>query len=285
MTDLLAMEWLKLRKRPLPWAMLIAIILITTAFFLLTYTASQFANRGGGGQSTRFLLSSLQMPNAIYTFINDSDWLVVMLLSVVAAIMTGSEFSLGTVRLLLVRGPGRINLWLSKALLLLIFAAAISVVDVLLGFVLGTIIDAVTGHQNAWSFGETALGALQLIGAGTLSFWTYALLALLAATFFRSPIAGIGVALGYRVAEIVATPLLILALQGTDLIHLLGQLNYFLIGNNMDSLFRYAAPVGWASTPSLFVINGPQALIYMLVVATLCLGLALFNMQSRDVTS
>ncbi|PZR99225.1 MAG: hypothetical protein DLM69_07575, partial [Candidatus Chloroheliales bacterium] len=72
MTDLLAMEWLKLRKRPLPWAMLIAIILITTAFFLLTYTASQFTNRGGGGQSTRFLLSSLQMPNAIYTFINDS---------------------------------------------------------------------------------------------------------------------------------------------------------------------------------------------------------------------
>jgi ABC-type transport system involved in multi-copper enzyme maturation permease subunit len=285
MTNLLAMEWLKLRKRPLPWAMLVTIVIITTAFFLLTYTASQFANRGEGGQSTRFLLSSLQMPNAIYTFISDSDWLVVMLISVVAAIMTGTEFSLGTVRLLLVRGPGRINLWLSKALLLLIFAAIISVIDVLVGFLLGSIIDAVTGHRSAWSFGETALGALQLIGAATLSFWTYALLALLAATFFRSPIAGIGVALGYRVAELIAGPLLILALRTDGFLHFLGQLNYFLIGNNMDSLLRYAAPTGWVSTPTLFSINDPQALIYMLVAAALFLGLALFNIQSRDVTS
>ncbi len=283
MTNLLAMEWLKLRKRPLPWAMLIAIIVVTTIFFVLTYVASGFASRGTRGAFS--LLPSLQLPSALYTFMSDSGWLGALLISVVAAIMAGNEFSLGTVRLLLVRGPGRINLWLSKALLLLIFAFIISVVDELFGFILGTIIDAITNHSTTVGFGDALIGALRLIGAGTLSFWTFALFALLAATFFRSPIAGIGVSLGYRVAELIAGPLLGLALQATGFLNLLGQLNYFLIGNNMDSLIRYAAPSGWVGTPSLFVINGPQSLIYMLVAPALFLGLALFNIQSRDVTS
>ncbi len=283
MMQLRTMEWLKLRKRPLPWAMLITIITITSIVFILTYVASGFASGRSRGAFT--LTPSLQMPNALYTFMSDSGWLAALLISVVAAIIAGNEFSLGTVRLLLVRGPGRINLWLSKALLLLIFAAVISVVDELLGFILGTIIDAITGHSSVWSFGDTLIGALRLIGAGTLSFWTFALFAMMAATFFRSPIAGLGVSLGYRVAELIAGPLLGLALQTTGFLNLLGQLDYFLIGNNMDSLLRYAAPTGWVGTPSLFVINGPQPLIYMLVAAALFLGLTLFNIQSRDVTS
>lgn len=285
MINLLALEWLKLRKRPLPWAMLATVLVITTIFFMLTYAAAGFTNRGPAARAGFSLLTGLQLPNAIYTFISDSNWLVVIVLSVVAAIMAGNEFSLGTVRLLLVRGPGRINLWLGKALLLLIFAFAISVIEALFGFILGTLIDALAGHSDSWSFGETIIGSLQVIGAATLAFWTYALLALLIATFFRSPIAGIGAALGFRVAEIIASPLLLLALQGSDFIHLLGQLDYFLPGNNMDSLIRYAAPAGWVGTPALFSINGLQSLIYMVVLAALCLGLTLYNIQSRDVTS
>ena len=284
MINLIAMEWLKLRKRPLPWALLATILIITTTFFMLAYAFSGVVGRAGR-QAEAFVLSSVQLPDAIYTFISSSSWLVVIVLSVVAAIMAGSEFSLGTVRMLLVRGPGRINLWLGKALLLLIFAFIISVLEALFGFILGTLVDALSGHNDAWSFGETLLGTIQLIGAATLGFWTYALLALLIATFFRSPVAGIGAALGFRVAEIIAGPLLLLAQQGTDFIHLLGQLVYFLPGNNMDSLIRYAAPAGWASTPSLITVNGWQSLIYIVVLAALCLGLTLYNMQTRDVTS
>lgn len=291
MDKLLSMEWLKLRTRPLPWALYGTVLVFTTLFFFIAYLFTQsFTGRAGSQASTT--MDNLQLPGAIYSVITSAAGLSALGLSVVAAIMAGQEFSLGTVRMLLVRGPGRLRLWLGKALLLLIFALIVSLINALLGFILGSIVDAATSYQQPFNLAEMLQGTLQLVSASTLHLWTYALLALLVATLFRSPVAGVGVTLVLRVVELIIGPLLGLALlSGNDLLKFIGQLNYFLIGNNVDALYRYAAPTGWTgrnsnvSFSAFFTISGTQAGIYMLVAPLLFLGLTLYLMRSRDVTS
>ncbi|GEM_PF-2395481 len=294
MNKLIALEWMKLRKRPLPWAWLIPLVLLAAATVLLTYLGgSAIDDRAGGtaGQGAQMarsmILRGATLPGAIISSMNFVAGFGALALGVIAALSVGNEYGWGTIRLMLTRGTGRINLWVSKIVIMLIFAFATALMAVLVGILSGLLVGTFpSGQAEEWLNGEGLTTILMQLGAGTLALWSFGLLGILAATFFRSPIAGVVATLGYIIVEnIFLNPLLALAATQSGLLGGLSHIREYLVGNNTGALLHAANPHSWGTVSlSLVSISGWQALAYLLILCASCIGLSLWRIQTADVT-
>jgi ABC-type transport system involved in multi-copper enzyme maturation permease subunit len=132
------------------------------------------------------------------------------LIVILAGAVVGGEYSLGTIRLLLSRGPGPVQLVVVKVVALAITLFVGVGLTVVLGVGIGLALAFLTGAPVQWSFLTLDFGwrVLVLWIVTTLALMVYALVALLAATLTRSSAGGIAGAIIYAVVERAASNLL-----------------------------------------------------------------------------
>ncbi len=277
-------ELLKIRRQWSTWLLALVVAgflsLQYLVLLLLSNTKERYSGRPDG---FRYLVVGI-----------DATMLKVFggaLLIVVTARLIGMEYSNGTIRVLLSRGVGRLQLLLGKLTAVALVALALSVAGVAYSFLLKVILLAVkfgsldiltkapsTFWQDSWVLYLTIL----------ISFGTAILLAAAVAVLGRSLAFGLTVGIVWFPAENFATLFLFLAsrITGNDF---WAVASGDLLGPNLNVMGQLvlpdrAADVGLARlTPPVVPVTGGHTLLVTAIWAAIFLAVALILTWRRDV--
>ncbi len=188
-------EWIKLRRRGLLFGTFGGLTLAASLFSVLTFSQ---AAPVGGGRAGLPSLQQLAEPNGLIHGLEFALILLGIVAFGLAASQMASEYSLGTLRQLLVRQPRRTRLLAGKYLAVVSFIiSAVVVAAVLTGCV-----DVVLAHVrhvpvNAW-FSRTGMGdLLRALGELLLASAGFATLGMVAGLFLKSSVFAVIVGVAY----------------------------------------------------------------------------------------
>ncbi len=210
-----------------------------------------------------------------------------LLIAILAGTLVGSEYGLGTLRLSLSRGLGRVQVLAAQvvglAVLALITGLGMLLVGVLLGVTIGPALGGIIPTLTAEGARELMVYGLAL----SLQLFVYALIALGFATLGRSAAAGIGGAIGLLFLETIATPIFrgIGGALGGDWGGRLQHTPDFFPYNNLGSLITWAsnAPIALNQSDSN-TLDLPHAALVMAAYVVVLIGGSYALFRLRDVT-
>lgn len=220
-------------------------------------------------------------------------------LLILTARTIGLEYQLGTIRVLLSRGVGRLQLLFAKLLTVVVIALLLLVFGLLLNFLLTVILVAgTTGNLNAFNALNSAFwsDAQVYVLSILINMGVTVLLATAAAVIGRSVTFGLSAALVFFPIDNIATVVMTLAFRITHNDFWLSATAYFL-GPNLNAMAaaltsNRAESIG--TTPLYFVdqagqahgilVDGTHTLVVALVYAVIFAVTALVLSRIRDVT-
>lgn len=208
-------------------------------------------------------------------------------LIILTARAIGLDYQQGTIRIILARGVGRLQLLFSKVLALVIAALAVTVGALLLNLVLAfAFIGGITGSLSAFSainstfWADTGSYMLTVF----ISMGVTMLLAVATTVLGRSLAVGLGVALVFFPADNIGTEVLFLLyrLTGSDF---WTNLSAYLLGPNLnvmpgETVLNYVGTIG---TQPLVAVDGGHTLLIALIYAIIFAAIAIFLTWRRDV--
>lgn len=161
---------------------------------------------------------------------------------ILAGMLVGGEYSLGTVRLLFTRGPTRLQFLFAKIVVLAIYAIPTFLLLMLLGTLIGAAMAQLAGIATDLSFLTAAYTAhlvLYLL-LGMLYWFAYMLMALFFSTVGRSTVAGIVGPLIWFAVETLLSDLITSLTQnnGGGMTDVVKALPGYFLGNNLISLLH-----------------------------------------------
>ena len=184
----------ELRKLRRPTLLISTILVVAALTALFTSIVFLRANSGQGNGQRGEIISPATLSSAtglIYGFKIVSFFLGITALCVFAS-QTAQEYSLGTLRNLLVRQPSRMKILAGKYLSMIIFAIALVVIDAIVAIAVSY---SLAPHAKVTTSAWFTASALALIGKtfinvllGTIAFGTFGMILGL---LFRSPISSI----------------------------------------------------------------------------------------------
>jgi ABC-2 type transport system permease protein len=288
----LGAELLKLRKRPSTWVL--ACIWLTVTILLsyaLAYALLSSAPPPTVPQGTpkaqreqmreqqeafrKEQLEALYPENLVSNLTPGFSNLGPPLALILGALAMGSEYGWATFKTVLTQRPGRYAVFSGKLLALGIVLALLVVLTFAAGAVAGYVITALEGAPVGWPAPGELVRAL---GAGTLILSTWAALGVLLATLLRSTALSIGLGLVY--ALVLETIILNLPIQNKAF----QNVREFFPGQNSNFLansFSGQTQGGFA-TPQQ-PVEAPQAALVLLAYTAVCVLLAAFVFNRRDV--
>jgi ABC-2 type transport system permease protein len=198
MTNIIASQWLKLR-RPGVLAALIAGSVVTALATVLAVTAAESDDRGPGvGNQAQLSLDDLTSSHGLADALGRSGTLLGVVVLALTASAVGTEYTYGTLRNLLCWESRRIRLltgtWLALAGAIVAGVAVASTA----GSIAGTVAAWTQGHSTAAWATTTGISDL-LAGIANLAVAAigWSLFGALLALAFRSPATAIGVGVAY----------------------------------------------------------------------------------------
>lgn len=231
--------------------------------------------------------SPLRLPISLYAAVQVMMVVGLVLLIIIAGTIVGGEYSVGTVRLMSTRGPTRVQYLLSKigAILVSIFVGFVFIV--LIGLVVGALLNLVSGVATDTGFvSDGKLGHMLLyVLIAMFGLFMYTMLALFLATAGRATAAGVAGALVWWVLESVLSGVLsivALLIKGPFGDILKAVPDYF-IGNNIGALLQNQTQYFMGTGPN--TLSDVHALIVLLVYLALFIGLSIFISLRRDITN
>ena len=238
-------------------------------------------------QQLTSISSPLRLPLSLYVAVQSMQVIGLVLMVIIAGTIVGGEYSVGTIRLMSTRGPTRIQYLLSKVGALLVCIVVGFVFLVLIGLVLGSLLNLVSDIATNTDFLSNGGIWHMLVYAlvSMFSLFVYSMLALFLATLGRSTAAGVAGALVWWVLESVLTGVLVLV--GTLVRSAFGDFlkavpDYF-IGSNINALLQnqqqYFLGFGASSLSDL------HAILVLLVYLALFIGLSILVIIRRDITN
>ena len=296
---LVGMELYKLSRRMMSKVLGIISVLTVVLVFLLLALLSAV-------ESTHSTSVLLLLPLSLYVAIQIAFTLGRILIVILVGVITGAEYSAGTIRLMFTRGPSRTQFLLSKigaaVSCIVIGVLGITLISIVLGQVLNLLTGVVPLSESAFkSFVGNSLNAAWLGHAllylliTMLGLFVYAMMALFLATLARSTAAGIA---GVLVWALVIEPVLGVVCNGIASItngataDLLRAIPDYFIGNNISALQQNQEVVLFpGSIVQLAAQANPRPLsdIHALLVLAgyliLFIGLAWWVNERRDVTN
>jgi ABC-type transport system involved in multi-copper enzyme maturation permease subunit len=296
---LVGMELYKLSRRMMSKVLGIISVLTVVLVFLLLALLSAV-------ESTHSTSVLLLLPISLYVAIQIAFTLGRILIVILVGVITGAEYSAGTIRLMFTRGPSRAQFLLSKigaaVSCIVIGVLGITLISILLGQVLNLLTGVVPLSESAFkSFVGNSLNAawsghaLLYMLITMLGLFVYAMMALFLATLARSTAAGIA---GVLVWALVIEPVLGVVCNGIASItngataDLLRAIPDYFIGNNISALQQNQEVVLFpGSIVQLAAQANPRPLsdIHALLVLAgyliLFIGLAWWVNERRDVTN
>jgi ABC-2 type transport system permease protein len=208
-------------------------------------------------------------------------------LIILTARAIGLDYQQGTIRIILARGVGRLQLLLAKVLALVTVALAVTLGALLLNLVLGlAFISGIEGNLNALS----VINAVFWADAGTylltvfISMGVTLLLAVATTVLGRSLAVGLGVALVFFPADNIGSQILFLIyrLTGSDF-----WLNVtaYLLGPNLNIMPGQLVlnPVGTIGATPFVAVDGGHTLLITLLYALIFAAIAILLTWRRDV--
>ena len=191
-------EWFKLRRRWVPWILLGFVVAISQLVFWLAVTL---------GDDLSYQSPTENIANGLGVASFFGPFIAVIL----AAAVTGGEYGWGTLRPVLSRGAGRWPFLTSKVAVSLLVTAAILIILSIAITISGFIAEAVlSAPESDEGYGDLSwIDLLALFCRTVYAFLPYIALALFFVVLTGSNGVGIGLSLGYYIAEtIIIVPIL-----------------------------------------------------------------------------
>jgi ABC-type transport system involved in multi-copper enzyme maturation permease subunit len=273
MTGLLSAEFLKLRKRLMPRVLLVILLaLIALVFF-------GFARNGD-----RSSIADVILPDGWLLVLVFVSFFAPFIAPVLAGSWAGSEYSWGTIRMVLSRRPDRTQFLLSGIVVLLSAIGIALLASLLLATVSSWVAALLLGRSafDSSAFDGTFIGIFVKL---FLSVWLilgfYVVLAFSAGTLFRSGAVGIGVGIGLTLADLILTGIFY-NLGGT----------WRTISDHFPEVYARALPSQVANGSLLGISSGrsglpsvPESIVALAVYTLVPLALAIVLVRYRDVTA
>lgn len=189
-------EWVKLQRSTLLFGTYIALLAIAAFFTILVFAR---AGHPSSGDRDRFVsLAELAQPDGLIRGLNRAAVLLGIVAFGVAAAQMASEFTLGTIRQLLVRQPRRATLIAGKHLAILTFLAGALVAAALSAGIAATAMaHARDISTSAWSSSTGLADLARSLGNIALATAGYATLGMMVGLVLRSPVMSVMVGLVY----------------------------------------------------------------------------------------
>jgi ABC-type transport system involved in multi-copper enzyme maturation permease subunit len=276
--------------------LLIGIVIIAIAFSFIALTAF-LAESGQTRPSAAELLAfttPLRLPASLITTGRIIEYVGLVLMVILAGTIVGGEYGVGTIRVLLTRGPTRTQYLLAKILAILIYIARTTVILLATGIIVGALYGLWIGIDLDVSFftSDWALHAVVYILLVALKLFIYAMIALSLATLGRSTAAGVAGGIVWWFLEGLLGPILL----GVGLINpgitgdILKAIPDYFVGNNIDTLLteqsNYLIAAG--NNASITITgNIPDWRAWLVIVIYLIvfLGITWWVLQKRDITN
>ena len=214
-----------------------------------------------------------------------------ILICILAGALVGSEYGFSTQRLAFSRGTSRLQMLTAQAVALAVISMIVAACMLVIGAIVGLIMGPAFGMGVSMpSFGGW-MEIIKFFLAFSFSLFAYTLVALAAATLGKSTAAGVGLALGVIVIELILTPILqtiggaMYTLAHIDFGNVLQHIPDWFLGSNVGVLLGYAGqyPIGLAPAPSADY-SFARALLISLVYCAIFFGGSYFLLSRRDVT-
>ncbi len=287
---LLRSELFRLRRRWMPWVLLLMVIAASLVIYLLVYFSVQAqlqAIRSGAspspaGGTAQFdqALAGLRPSQVTNLGLGVVDGLGSVLLIVLTASVFGNEFNWGTLRAVLALGTGRARFLAAKYVTLVLFAVVLTALGVLA---------AVAGSEIVSSMGSLdravpADYAGQLVAASARTIFTfipYIALAALIAVWSKSAGAGIAIGLVVYFAEGIVTAVLVQFNKDFATIADFG------LSRNVAAINRLSAATGTSAPPGppAALPDAGHAVLVLVAWTAAFVAAALWRFRTRDVTS
>jgi ABC-type transport system involved in multi-copper enzyme maturation permease subunit len=229
----------------------------------------------------------LRLPDSLGVAAQTARDLDLLLVIILAGTIIGGEYSVGTIRLMLTRGPTRTQFFLSKIGAVSVCLALGFLGMTLLGVVLGALFNLITGIPIDFSFLTAAwlLHAALYLLVSMLGLFVYAMLALCLATLGRATAAGVAGALVWWVLENALGG--VFALLGTLI---KGQWGSFLqavpdyfIARNVDAPVQNQSHFILLDQPS--TLSDLHALLVVAGYLVVFIGLTWWVIRRRDIAN
>lgn len=264
-------EWLKFRKRPANWV-LVLVLVGTLLFFayiltylIFTHPPPGFDTRGGPPPS---VLKRIAFPeNLLSSVLGDVSGIGIAIVLIMGALSAGNEYTWLTWQTILVQRPGRLELILGKLLLLVLVAWLL----VLLMFGSAALTTFVIGRIDGSPSSFPPLAdVVKAMGAAWLILSTWTVLGVALAVLFRGVAGSIGAGLTY---VFVVEGLIAGLLRGVpglkEVLSILPGVN----GGGLVGAFRSTVTQRGAPTPLVSAGRGAVTLAIYLVVFTVITAL------------
>jgi ABC-type transport system involved in multi-copper enzyme maturation permease subunit len=197
-------EWIKLRRPSLLLSTYGAIagisILITILSFALAghHFGRGGGGGGGGGGRTPITLAQLAESNALAKAFAGFAGLLGIIALAVAGAQTASEYSVGTLRNLLIRQPRRLVLLAGKFIAVLSFSAFAVLLACIVGVVTAFVMAHIRGiSTTAWTSSTGLADSGKAFGEVVLAVCGYTTIGMIIGSLLRTPGAAIAVGLVY----------------------------------------------------------------------------------------
>jgi ABC-type transport system involved in multi-copper enzyme maturation permease subunit len=191
-------EWFKLRRRWVPWILLGFVLVIVQLLFWLVATL---------GDDVSYQSPTENIANGLGFSAFFGPFIAVIL----AAAVLGGEYGWGTLRPVLSKGAGRWPFLASKVTVVVLVTASVLIILSITVMISGFIAEAIlTADPQAEGYGVISwVDLLALFGRMIYGFLPYIMLALFLVVLTTSNGVGIGLSLGYYIAEtIILVPIL-----------------------------------------------------------------------------
>lgn len=186
-------EWIKLKRPTLLVGTYVGLAIAASLFAILLFAQ---ANAAGGGDLPS--LSQLAQPNGLIHGVNRAAVLLGIVAFGIAASQIAGEYSLGTLRQLLVRQPRRAVLLAGKCLAVVVFMLG----AVVFASLVATVAAFVMAHARhvptaAWTSGAGIVDLTRALGDLLLATVGFAIFGLVVGLLFRSSVTAIIVGFAY----------------------------------------------------------------------------------------
>jgi ABC-type transport system involved in multi-copper enzyme maturation permease subunit len=288
---LIGMELYKIRRRAMSRVLIIISVVATLGLFaFIALAAFLMAHNGAPTEEVAALSEALRLPGSLSLVEQLLMTLGQILIIILVSTIVGGEYTSGTIRLLLTRGPTRTQMLLAKVGAALTCIALGVVGVLLLGVCVGMLFSLLLGLAPGFTFLSGAWsGHLLLYVLGVmLGLTLYAMMALCLSTLGRATAAGLaGVLTWSFLIEPVIQALGFLRNIGGPWGNFFQALPDYLIGSNISVLLqnqaRYLFPALSGLQPS--TTSDLHALIVLAVYLVIFLGLAWWVSVRRDITN
>ncbi len=270
MGALIGAEWVKLKHRWMP--RIIALILFAIVA-LLFWAIGTGANR-----------TDLIFPRGMLAALLAAGFVASFLWPILSGAWAGNEYSWGTLRMVLSRRPNRIQYLAASLGILVVFVIITMVVTMALSLIEGAVVAGLTGHSAVFTAGLGSSFTLVLLKTFVATIYVacfYLVLAFAAGTIFQSPAAGIGIGIGFSIAQEVVFGIFT-ALRGP----------WKVIADHFPSSYAGSLPQRIA-TESIKAFGGqnagtpsvPESIIGLAIYIGILVALTVIVVQRRDVTA